>query len=448
MSREEKQEIKHSQFEQQVLKRNAEVKKWLLQSKGIKVKPQSLKINRSESQIGCVRQHQSDRRMKKSKQRNGSDCLEVMFKDEKNTWEHETEEDDWAMRRSEAKESWNDEYKDTHDDSIALGYSAMSGRSSTARRRATKQRMMKDVADLHMTDRHGDKWQMAYKHHEDSQEGELRSASGEQCLEITHPYRQTDHASSCEQSKFTSARQHGHYEENIPYRREDDGSKQNEEENTTELQEKESEEDEEADKEIIEKFKQRLKEKDESVFYDMFELIITKLSMMQSSVRRVSQQQKELDEKVSSLERTLDVCTQSIDDLDAEMDEINDSNFKLVQAAIKLEDRCEAVRVEVKKIASKINKGCFIVSGISFAEDEDVRGLIKSFFKDQMLIQEEINLQSAHRMGNALKAPIWFQLNDPDDSAIIFKHILNLKNKKNGRGGKYVIREFVDEEQK
>ena len=92
---------------------------------------------------------------------------------------------------------------------------------------------------------------------------------------------------------------------------------------------KESVEDEDFEDDILQKYKDRLDANDNTVFYDMFELIITKISTVQGSIRKVRKVQKALNGKMNVTERNLDVCLQSIDDLDAEVDDLYDTKYEI-----------------------------------------------------------------------------------------------------------------------
>ena len=180
-------------------------------------------------------------------------------------------------------------------------------------------------------------------------------------------------------------------------------------------------------------------------FYDMFELIITKISTVQNSLREVREEQVQINERIDQVSNTTDVVSQIVDDLDKEVEEMTDTNLKIMQATIKVEDTVHVIEKNVVRLTDKINKGCFIING---AEEVDAKEEIKNFFKNQLELQEEIEVQSAHKMGKAKYAPIWFKLSDPNDAAKIYKNISKLKDKENANKKKYKLREFTSDEMK
>ena len=105
------------------------------------------------------------------------------------------------------------------------------------------------------------------------------------------------------------------------------------------------EEEDELFLQIIQKFKDHLEKDDKDVFYDMLELIITKLYMVQNNIKFVKAQQ---DMKVSSLEEYLDVCSSERDKMGAEVSDAANNNLKLVHATIKQKTDMEVIKKSMK----------------------------------------------------------------------------------------------------
>ena len=147
--------------------------------------------------------------------------------------------------------------------------------------------------------------------------------------------------------------------------------------------------------------------------------------------------------RVSDLERAIDVCTQSIDDLDAAIDETNDANLKLIQGVIKNEEMIANLRGEAEKTLSRLNHGSFIVNGVYLEDNQTPKEAVQDFIIQKLEIKDGLNIQSAHKMGGSVKALIWFRLLDSDDMAIIFKNISKLKGKLDLKGKPFRVREFT-----
>ena len=198
----------------------------------------------------------------------------------------------------------------------------------------------------------------------------------------------------------------------------------------------------------IDLFRNRLKQNDQTVFYDMFEMIITKLSVMQNNIKHVKFEQDKVKDRLTGVERYLDVCTQSIDEIDEEMDDVRGLQNKLIECVIKNEKNVNSLQKNIEQVADRMNKGCFIVNGMQVFKDKTVKESVESFLQNIMHLNPVPEIASAHRMGGARSAPVWFRLADPDETAIIFKNASKLKGLENPYGKKYLIREYTTEKKR
>ena len=349
-------------------------------------------------------------------------------------------------------------------DSIIVGQSAMSGKSSTARRRLNKAAKLRKVSQMHgkqvadyfpeQSEPFNDDAVELLAEHVDSN---TYSQSGRESIERE---RQSAETHRSEERKNGNEKKEMQGEQGLQAD-DTEGSIQEENERQGETQEKlyqtimngDSEEgpepenkDEDAiNPDIIAAFRKRLDEEDKTVFYDMFELIITKISTVQNNMREVRAEQLKINNKIEVLNNTIDVISQTVDDLDMEVEEVNDGNVKLIETTIKIEDKLFTVEKGLAAMMNRTNKGSFILNGVIMKKEESAKSAVKNFLKNQMEIENEIELVSAHKMGKAKYAPIWFRLQDPDEVPILFKHISNLKDKKNANDRKYKLREFTTE---
>ena len=339
------------------------------------------------------------------------------------------------------------------DDEIHIGQSAMSGRSSAAKRRLEKSNRMKLLASQHGKNVDYRETNSQYGHDDDER---LSLKSGQS--KSTHPYQHVNSQSVGNEALNNEQIEHDLREADAGRKSDlnadevetekDEDVQRNKDENDVPEEGEEKKESIEFGEQLLEQYKKRLDENDNSVFYDMFELIITSLASVHKEIRTVKTEQAELNRKVCEVERTIDVYTQSIDDLDTEMSEVNDVNIKLIQAIISNEERVCATAKSLNKIANRWNRGSFIINGVHPKTGQEPKEAIQSFFKEQLEIPEDnpIQLQSAHMMGSSRMAPIWFKLLDPDDTARIFENVSKLKGKTNDKGKSYKLREFSSEE--
>ena len=464
--REKRQVLKSSKFIREIKKRNSLVSDWLVQSSVFTKNIQAVNASNTASVASKENSVKSWQQLYKQSDNppisaNASEVSEVLF----NLKINKANMPNIKPSEMEAE------------DSIPLGHSAMSGRSSTARRRAQKAERMRSVKRLHgiQPEEESDEVKLLddYEwndHDENSQDAGSQPSrdSHTNATSATGKYRSAEsnigsneHVSRKEIDNVTPQvgdQEVGNEESNysskaMPEHQDDvDESSHNQtsklNSKNTDKQGEDGEKDEEQPEDIIDRFKRRLDQEDKTVFYDMFELIITKLSTTQMSIQKVRNAQKALESKVEALNNTIDVCTQSVDDIDAEIDEINDVNMKLVQAAVKLESQYEELNKNQKMMNMRTNKGCYILNGISVKKDETAKDAVARFIKTLLEITVEIPVVSAHKMGNASHAPIWFKLEDPDDAARIFKNIAKLKDKENERGRKYNLRDYTNEEER
>ena len=208
---------------------------------------------------------------------------------------------------------------------------------------------------------------------------------------------------------------------------------------------KEKEKEKEDDQfKVLDEYKKRLEEDDKTVFYDMFKLLITKMSEVQQEITLVKSQQKTVSEKVSQLEAAISFNADAIDNCHADLDEIASTNIKLVETTIACEQKVGSIASNVNRIASEVNRGQLLIYGIQ-GDIGDRKEKVVSFFTDVLKVTKPIMIQSAHKIGKKVNAPVWCKLTDPDDIATVFSCVSNLKDQKNSAGKTYRIKEFLSE---
>ena len=195
----------------------------------------------------------------------------------------------------------------------------------------------------------------------------------------------------------------------------------------------------------LSEYKERLEAQDNSVFYDMFELMITKMSTVQEAVTAVKQEQKALNKKVSALESSIEKQNETAINLTSEIEDVVSNNAKLIESTLKFERNFSYVNTSMKNLQKVIRKGEFLVHGIMIDEDLTYKEMVENFLKQVMKIDDDLEVVSAHPMGKKLNSPIWFKIHDPDDTATIFENVSNLKEKVNAKKARYRIKEFLSE---
>ena len=197
---------------------------------------------------------------------------------------------------------------------------------------------------------------------------------------------------------------------------------------------------------ILADYRKKLKEKDQTVVFDLFELLITKMSQVQETVCEMKIQQRTVSTKIESLQGQITEMKEQMIENSDNMDEITDTAMQLMQVAIKHDEQISNVEAQSSKLERAFLKGCFVVTGIKETKDEDAISVITAFFSEKLEITSEVPIMSAHRIGKgAGKRALWFRLTDPDDVGTIFKHVKNLKDKTNEDNENFGISEQLIE---
>ena len=201
------------------------------------------------------------------------------------------------------------------------------------------------------------------------------------------------------------------------------------------------------DVEVLTQFKTRLEADDKTVVYDMFELMITKMSCIETSLNKVKNVQGSLTKKITALENAMGSYERDINEMEEDVAEVSDMNIKLVQAAIKCDENFRTVASKVKNVTRAMNKGCYICYGLANKKNDVAKETIKKFCSGTLGLkdQEEINITTAYMIGKKDHSPIVFQLQDPNDAQKIFAKITD-KKPKNVKDRRIIIREFLDAE--
>ena len=208
------------------------------------------------------------------------------------------------------------------------------------------------------------------------------------------------------------------------------------------------EEEEDIPVDILDKYKKRLENDDKSVFFDMFQLLITKMSTVQTSIKDMKIKQKQVSEKVAAIERSLEYYAQSMEEMDDDLDGVMNTNIKLVQATVKCEAQIKQLEEKTKQIVKIQNKGSFLVHGLALNGENDCKKQVEEFLKETMEIENDIKVVSAHFIGRKLNSPIWFRVEDVDDVLTILTNSSNLKGKKNAKNMPYRVQQYLTEEER
>ena len=94
---------------------------------------------------------------------------------------------------------------------------------------------------------------------------------------------------------------------------------------------------ENVDDEVIENYQKRLSRKDNTVIFDLFELLIKKMSSVQNDMKELKQQQRQVSQKFKTINKVQHSSKRKTSKMAKDTDDANDTNLKVVQAIIREE---------------------------------------------------------------------------------------------------------------
>ena len=199
---------------------------------------------------------------------------------------------------------------------------------------------------------------------------------------------------------------------------------------------------------IIDGYKARLREKDNTVFFDLFELLIEKMGMVQHDIKDMKEKQEKVSCQVSKLQSVVRSVKHKSEGIKKEVDEVGSTNLKVIQAVIRKEQEINGIKGSLEKCESWLYKGMMTVSNIDEVKSEDTKQLMYEFLKNKLKIDFEIEIMFAYRLGpkkSSKPRNILFKLYDPTDAQLIYANISKYKDLKNLAGDKYFINEYSTE---
>ena len=163
----------------------------------------------------------------------------------------------------------------------------------------------------------------------------------------------------------------------------------------------------------LDSYKKRVLENDQTVLYDMFKLLITKMCSISNEVRNIKMSQNKLNKRVIKVEQAIDYYGGCLDKNSAEIAEIADMSVKLTQAAIKLDQMVSHVTNKLSQVEKNYSKGCFTITGMLTAEDSSPKDEAFNFLKNIMKIDPIPEIISTHCMGKTESSPMWLDCSIP-----------------------------------
>ena len=167
------------------------------------------------------------------------------------------------------------------------------------------------------------------------------------------------------------------------------------------------------------------------MIFEMFEMMIEKMSQVQTKIYSLETELSYLEKGQKEVKKIAQKSQKQSKDLNIEVNRMSESTLDLIQVAAKLENDVKSVSDRVEKLDRRMMKGWIVVKGVRETEDEDTKQTLANFFSTQMEIHENLQIQTAFRVGKGKYRLIHAKLFDPGDISKIYAHVHKLKDKKN-----------------
>ena len=194
-----------------------------------------------------------------------------------------------------------------------------------------------------------------------------------------------------------------------------------------------SEKDEE---EIIARYKQRLQDNDQTVIFELFELMLTKMSQVQNKLTQI-------EDRIDSVEDGFGSSVEQIwsksNKMEGRQKLMTESVEDALRIGIKAEQHTNLLSLKVDRLEARTLRGSLVLRGIPEKENEVCKEVVAKFLKNEMQIENPPEVQTENRFGKGKFKAISFRLADPSEVGIIFKHVSNLKDKRNVNDKPYSI---------
>ena len=119
----------------------------------------------------------------------------------------------------------------------------------------------------------------------------------------------------------------------------------------------------------------------------------------------------------------------------------------LTKTVIQQERQINQLTAKMETMQAQQLSNNLLIWGIDEVNDEDAKETAKDFFKLKMEIESDIAVKRVYRKGKSEPRLLFVQLEDKEDKQAIYKHVKNLKAKKNSKEKGYIVRDDLPEGQ-
>ena len=189
--------------------------------------------------------------------------------------------------------------------------------------------------------------------------------------------------------------------------------------------------------------------KNEDKWMDMFNKLNSTLMTLSTEVTQLKDLKGKVDSYSETWKKTVDSFVETSEN--AVVDQ--DLRIKwLTNIVIRQEQKIEELENKLENIKAREQKPNLTVTGILEDPEESRETLIqksKDFIKNQMEIEQNIEIWDAYRLGQpgAVTRTVFIKLRYPSDKTVIFTNASNLKGKMNAKRKLFFVRDETSEEQ-
>ena len=128
--------------------------------------------------------------------------------------------------------------------------------------------------------------------------------------------------------------------------------------------------------EIIKKYKQRLRGNDPTVMFEMFELMLTKISQVQNKLTSIETEVSDLQLELSQSQRTSGKASIRVKKINQELNKMGEVVTDLMHVTASNEQNTSSVRAKVELLEARSLKGAWVIRGIKVEEQEDPKSVV------------------------------------------------------------------------
>ena len=179
----------------------------------------------------------------------------------------------------------------------------------------------------------------------------------------------------------------------------------------------------------------------------MFNMLNTTLTSLQVQISELAGLKGKVETYSQAWKESVD---KDVSELNDEQDR-QDMKIKLLtNIVIHQEEKIEQLEKKITAAYEREIRANLITNGLDEDKEESYEKLsesLKSFFKDNLELEQEIMVNDAIRMGRGATRAVLVKLKRPNDKVLIFENASKLKGKENSKGKKYYIQDDTSDQQ-